>query len=62
MIASDDGLLPVRRQTIIWISAGLLLIVPLGTNFNEILISVENFSFSIWKYHLQNGSQFGLIC
>ena len=35
IIGSDDGLPPGRRQAIIWINAGLLLIGPLGTNFNE---------------------------
>ena len=38
IIGSDNGLLPGRRQPITWINAGILLIKPLGTNFNEILI------------------------
>ena len=37
-IGSDNGLLPGRRQAIIWTSAEILLIGPLGTNFNQILI------------------------
>ena len=32
-IDSDNGLSPDRRQTIIWTSAGILLIWPVGTNF-----------------------------
>ena len=36
IIASDNGLSPSRRQTIIWTNAGILLIRPLGTNFSEI--------------------------
>ena len=36
---------PVRRHAIIWTSAGLLLIGPLGTNFSEILIEIDTFSF-----------------
>ena len=32
-IGSDNGLLPGRRQAIIWTNAGILLIGPLGTNF-----------------------------
>ena len=36
IIASDNGLSPGRRQTIIWTNAGILLIGSLGTNFNEI--------------------------
>ena len=32
IIASDNDLSPSRRQAIIWISAGILLIGPLGTN------------------------------
>ena len=36
---------PGRRQAIIWTNAGILLIWPLGTNFNEILIEIHTFSF-----------------
>ena len=32
-------------QAIIWTNAGILLIGPLGTNFNEILIEIYLFSF-----------------
>ena len=41
IIGSDNGLLPGRRQAIIWTSAGILLIRPLGTNFGEILIEIQ---------------------
>ena len=44
-IDSDNGLLPGRRQAIIWTNAGLLLIGPLGTNLNEILSEIRSFSF-----------------
>ena len=50
-IGSDNGLLPGRRQAIIWIIAGILSIGPLGTNFNEILIAIHTFSFK--KIYLQ---------
>ena len=33
-IASDNGLSPSRHQAIIWTNAGILLIRPIGTNFN----------------------------
>ena len=36
---------PNRCQAIIWTNTGLLSIGPLGTNFSEILIKIENFSF-----------------
>ena len=42
IIGSGNGLSPDRRQAIIWTNAGLLLIGPLGTNFNEILIKNSN--------------------
>ena len=42
---SDNGLSPDRCQAIIWTNAGILLIGPLGTNFNEILIEIITFSF-----------------
>ena len=45
IIGSDNGLSPERRQAIIWINAGILLIGPLGTNFSEILIRIQTFSF-----------------
>ena len=44
-ICSDNGLSPGRRQAIIWTNAGILLIEPLGTNFSEILIGIQIFSF-----------------
>ena len=37
-IGPENGLPPGRRQAIICTNAGILLIGPLGTNFNEILI------------------------
>ena len=45
IIGSDYGLLPGRRQAIIWTSDGILLIGPLWTNFSEILIEILTFSF-----------------
>ena len=50
-ICSDDGLSPGRRQAIIWNNAGILLIGPLGTNFNDLLIKIHTFSFR--KIHLK---------
>ena len=59
-IGSDNGLAPIRRQAIISTNAGLLSIGPFGTNFSEILITIQNFSFtkSICKYRLWNGGHF----
>ena len=45
IIGSDNGLSPGRRQAIIWTNAEILLITPLGTNFSEIIIRVQTFSF-----------------
>ena len=45
IIGSDNGLSPLRRQAIIWTSAGILLISPLPTNFSEILIEIHAFFF-----------------
>ena len=53
IIGSDNGLSP-RCQAIIWTNAGILLIGPLGTNFNEILIEIHTFSFK--KMHLKMSS------
>ena len=54
IIGSDDGLSPDRRQAIIWTNAGILLIWPIGTNFSEILIGIQTFSFQ--KTHLKMSS------
>ena len=42
IIGSENGLSPVRRQTIVWTSAGLSLTWPSGTNFNKIQIEIRN--------------------
>ena len=55
VIGYDNGLSPERRQAIIiWTNAGILLIGPLGTNFNEILIRIH--TFSIKKMSLKTSS------
>ena len=54
IIGSDNGLSPGWRQAIIWTNAGILLIRPLGTNFNEMLIEIHTFSFK--KMHLKLSS------
>ena len=46
IIGSDNGLTPGRRQAIIWTSARILSIRPLGTNFSEILIEIQTFQFN----------------
>ena len=45
IIASNNGLSPGQHQAIIWTNAEILLIGPLGTNFNQILIEIHKFSF-----------------
>ena len=45
IIGSNNGLSPGRRQTITCANAGILLIGPLWTNFNEIVIEIHTFSF-----------------
>ena len=66
VIGSDNGLAPGRRQTIICTNAGILLIGPVGTNFGEILIGIQTFSFKKMhlKYRLGNGVHFdsALVC
>ena len=52
IIGSDNGLSPGRRQAIIWTNARILLIEPLGTNFSEVLIGIQIFSFK--KMRLKN--------
>ena len=50
IIGSDNGMSPGRRQAIIWTNAGILLIPPIGTIFNETLIEIHTFLFM--KIHL----------
>ena len=54
IIGSDNGLLPGRHQALIWTNTGILLIWPLRTNFSEILIEIQMFSFR--KMHLKTSS------
>ena len=42
----SDAYMPGRRQAIIRANAGILLIRPLGTNFNEFLVEILIFSFT----------------
>ena len=51
IIGSDNDLSPGRRQAIIWTSAGILLIGPLGTNLSKILIEICWLPFK--KIHLK---------
>ena len=53
-ISSDNGLLPVRHQAIIYTNAGILLIGPLGINCCEICIEINISSFK--KMHLKMSS------
>ena len=54
IIGPDNGLSPGRRQAIIWTNAGILLIGPWETNYSEILIGIQTFSFK--KMHLKMSS------
>ena len=55
IIGSDNGLLPGRGQAIIWTNTGILLIGPLGTNFSEILIEIQTFSFKKMYLKMSSG-------
>ena len=54
IIGSDNGLSPARRQAIIWTNARILLTGPMETNFSEILIGIQTFSFK--KMYLKMSS------
>ena len=55
IIGSDNGLSPGRHQAIIWTNAGILLIGLLGTNFSEILIRIQTFSFKKMHSKMSSG-------
>ena len=44
IIGSDNGVVPGRRQAIVWINDGVFVIGLLGTNFGEIWIGIQTFS------------------
>ena len=46
IIGSDNGLSSDRRQATHWTNAGILLTGTSGTHFSEILIEIQNFSFT----------------
>ena len=46
IIVSDNCVSPGRHQAIILTNAGILLIGPLWTNFNEISIGIQAFPFT----------------
>ena len=54
IIGSDNGLSPGRRQAIIKTNAGTLSIGPLGTNFNEISIGIQTFSFKKMHFNMSS--------
>ena len=56
-IGSDNGLSPGRRQAIIWTNEDIVLIGPLGTNFNEILIEIHIFSFMKIHFKMSSGKR-----
>ena len=55
IIGSENGLSPGRHQAIIGTNVGILLIGPLGTNFNEISIEIHEFSFKKIHFKMSSG-------
>ena len=54
-IGSDNRLSPGRRQAIICASTGILLIRPLGTSLNEILIKIHKISLKKIHFKMLSG-------
>ena len=59
-VGSDNGLSRNRRQVNIWTNAGLLFSVHLETNFSEIWIKMQQFSFKEINFQcrMKNGGHF----
>ena len=57
IIGSDNGLSPSRHQAIIWTNAGILLIIPLGTNFSEFLVEFLIFSFKKMRLKMSSAKR-----
>ena len=60
-IDSDNGLLLIRHQAIILTNAGLLSIGPLGTNFNEILIKIQDVSFKKMQLNMSSAKMAAIL-
>ena len=61
IIGSVNDLSPGRHQAIIWTSAGILSIVPLGTNFSETVIEIYIFSFKKMHFKMSSGKLWSLF-
>ena len=55
IICLDDGLLPGRRQTVIWTNVGLLSLETFGTNSIEILMEIQTFSLTKMRLKMSSG-------
>ena len=55
IIGSDNGLSPGWGQAIIWTNDEILLIEPLETNFNQIFIEIDTFSFKKIDLEMSSG-------
>ena len=45
IIGSDNDVLPILHQVIVWINASMSAVWPFGTNVSEIWIEIQQFSF-----------------
>ena len=54
IIGSDNDLWLGRCQAIIWTNAGILLIGPDGTDYSEILIEIQTFSFKKMRVNMSS--------
>ena len=61
IIGSDNGLSLGRRQAIIWSNAGKLLIGHLETNFSEIVIKIQTFSFRKMRLKMSSGKWLSFV-
>ena len=58
LVGADNGLSPDRpdrRQAFIWYNSGILSIGCRETNFNEIFIKIQQFSFKKMHLHISSG-------
>ena len=55
LIVYDNGLAPDRRQAITRTNVVMLLIGPLGTNLNKIVIEIHKSSFKKMYFKMSSG-------
>ena len=61
-ISIDIGFLPVQRPAIVKTNDGMLWIGPLGTNFNAMILKIQQTSLEINKFDMFYQKTLAILC